>query len=132
MTISDEGLITKSESTRKITKSESQFTDNIKLLLAGTNEYERSNGLRTLIPEGTRLLSATVRNGVASLNFSEEFAYNPFGVEGYLGALMQVVYTATEFSTVKSVQFLIDGEKKEYLGNEGVWIGNPLTRNNFQ
>ena len=132
VTISHEGLITKSESTRKITKSESQFTDNIKLLLAGTNEYEHSNGLRTLIPEGTRLLSANVRNGVASLNFSEEFAYNPFGVEGYLGALMQVVYTATEFSTVKSVQFLIDGEKKEYLGNEGVWIGNPLTRNNFQ
>ena len=24
-----------------------------------------------------------------------------------------------------------DGEKKEYLGSEGVWIGTPLTRNNF-
>ena len=44
---------------------------------------------------------------------------------------MQIVYTATEFSTVKSVQFLIDGQKKEYLGSEGVWIGSPLSRTSF-
>jgi spore germination protein GerM len=45
---------------------------------------------------------------------------------------MQVVYTATAFSTVDSVQILIDGEKKEYLGSEGVWIGSPLARSSFR
>ena len=43
-------------------------------------------------------------------------------VEGYVNQLMQIVYTATSFSTVNSVQFLIEGEKREYLGSEGQWI----------
>ena len=43
---------------------------------------------------------------------------------------MQIVYTATEYSTVNSVQILIDGQKKEYL-SEGVWIGSPLSRSSF-
>nr|WP_257225304.1 GerMN domain-containing protein [Treponema parvum] len=52
-------------------------------------------------------------------------------MEGYLGQLMQIVYTATSFSTVDSVQFLIEGQKKDYLGSEGVWIGSPLARSSF-
>ena len=85
----------------------------------------------SLIPEGTRLLGASVKNGVATLNFSEEFEFNPVGVEGYIAQLTQLVFTATEFSTVKSVQFLIEGEKKDYLGSEGQWIGSPLARSSF-
>ena len=65
------------------------------------------------------------------LNFNENFEFNSVGVEGCITQLMQIVYTATDFSTVKSVQFLVEGEKKEYLGTEGQWIGSPLSRNNF-
>ena len=81
--------------------------------------------------DGTRLLGASVRNGVATLNFSSEFEFNRYGIEGLRGQLQQIVYTATAFQTVESVQFLIDGEKKEYLGSEGVWIGTPLRRSSF-
>ena len=84
----------------------------------------------TLIPSGTKLLSAKVTDGVAYLNFNENFERNPDGVEGYIYSLMQVVYTATSFSTVKSVQFLIEGQKKDYLG-DGQWIGSPLSRYSF-
>jgi spore germination protein GerM len=86
----------------------------------------------SLIPKGTKLLGVTVKDGVALLNFSEDFEYNTYGVEGYLGQLMQIVYTATSFSTVSSVQFLLEGQKKEYLGSEGVWIGSPLARSTFR
>ena len=86
---------------------------------------------QSLIPAGTKLLSIKIQSGVAYLDFSEDFEINPFGVEGYNAQLMQIVYTATSFSTVKSVQFLIEGEKKEYLGSEGQWIGSPLSRNAF-
>ena len=85
----------------------------------------------SLIPEGTKLLGAKVQNGIAYLDFSENFEFNSYGVEGYNGQLMQIVYTATNFSTVKSVQFLIEGKKKEYLGSEGQWIGSPLSRSAF-
>ena len=67
-----------------------------------------------------------------NLNFNDEFEFNTIGVEGYLGQLMQIVYTATAFPTVDSVQILISGEKKDYLGSEGVWIGSPLARSSFR
>lgn len=86
----------------------------------------------SLIPEGTKLLSATITDKTAYLNFSEEFQYNKYGVEGYLGQLMQIVYTATSFSSIESVQFLINGQKETYLGGEGVWIGSPLPRSTFK
>ena len=131
VSIDNDGSVSRKQISRTITKNDSPLTGNIQLLLSGPNASERSKGCRSLIPDGTRLLSASVRDGVALLNFSEEFEYNRVGVEGYLGQLMQIVYTATEFSTVNSVQFLIDGQKKEYLGSEGVWIGSPLSRSSF-
>jgi spore germination protein GerM len=131
VSIDNDGSVSRKQISRTVTKNDSPLTGNIQLLLAGPTASERSKGCRSLIPDGTRLLSASVRDGVASLNFSEEFEYNRVGVEGYLGQLMQIVYTATEFSTVSSVQFLIDGQKKEYLGSEGVWIGSPLSRSSF-
>ena len=62
---------------------------------------------------------------------SEDFEFNTLGAEGYMGQLMQIVYTASNFSTVKSVQFLVEGEKKDYLGSGGQWIGSPLSKNSF-
>ena len=132
VTIDGDGSVSRKEIARTVVKSNSPLTGNIRLLLTGPSQLERSKGCQTLIPDGTRLLSATVTNGTAFLSFSEEFEYNRFGVEGYLGQLMQIVYTATEFSTVNSVQVLIDGQKKEYLGSEGVWIGSPLSRASFK
>jgi germination protein M len=130
--IDGDGSVNRKIATRQMTKSDAPLSDIVKSLLAGPLYAEQSKGCMTLIPEGTRLLSATVRDGVAYLSFSEEFEFNKVGVEGYLAQLMQIVYTATQFSSVKSVQFLIDGQKKEYLGSEGVWIGSPLTQSTFK
>jgi spore germination protein GerM len=49
------------------------------------------------------------------------------GLEGLLAQLQQVVRTATQFSTVDAVQILIEGQNEEYLGGDGVYIGEPLT-----
>ena len=68
----------------------------------------------------------------SSIETSESFSFNKYGVQGYLGQLMQIVYTATSFSTIDNVQFLIEGQKLEYLGGEGVWIGSPLSRISFK
>ena len=64
-------------------------------------------------------------------NHEENFLFNKYGVEGIYGQLMQVVYTATAFSNIDSVQFLIEGAKQEYLG-EGVYVGAPLPRSVFR
>ena len=129
--IDPDGKVIRREVVREIQQSDSPLSETLKALFAGPTEAEQKKGLRSLVPKGTRLLSATVKDGVAILNLSEEFQFNQFGIEGYLGQLAQIVYTATSYPTVTSVQFLIEGQRHEYLGAEGVWIGTPLSRDKF-
>ena len=130
--IDSDGSISRKIIKRSVPKTDSPLTTAIKEVLSGpktTNAEERN--CISLIPAGTKLLGARVSDGVAYLDFSENFEINTYGIEGYNGQLMQLVYTATSFATVNSVQFLIEGQKKEYLGSEGQWIGSPLSRNSF-
>ena len=126
--IDSDGSIVRKPVVKTVPKTDSPLTDAIKNLLAGPDVSDK---VRTLIPSGTKLIGASVKNGVATLNFNEAFVFNQnFGNDGYSAQLQQIVYTATEFSTVNSVQFLIEGEKKDFLV-EGLWIGSPLSRANF-
>ncbi len=127
-----DGSVSRKEIVRQLPKTNSPLSASINSLLAGPNTGDTNENCMTLIPSGTRLLSATIKDKVATLNFSQEFEFNPYGVEGYLAQLMQVVYTASAFPTVESVQFIIEGQKKEYLGSEGVWIGTPLSVASFK
>ena len=130
--IDGDGAVVRQVIKRQVAKSDSPLTTAINLLLQvpdTTKAAERN--CMILIPAGTKLLSAKVQGGVAYLNFNEAFEINTYGVEGYIHQLEQIVFTATAFSTVNSVQFLIEGEKRDYLGSEGQWIGSPLSRSSF-
>ena len=117
---------------RPVYFQDSPLTETLANLLKGLSVSEINQGLLSLIPGDTRLLSVSVVEGTAFLNFSEEFLFNSFGREGYTAQLQQIVYTATEFSTVKRVQVLINGEKRDYMGSEGgIFLGAPLTRDSF-
>lgn len=129
--ISGDGSVIRKEVVRQIPKTNTPLTAAINALLAGPNISELEKDYMSLIPEGTKLLGASVNNGVATINFSENFLFNKYGVEGIYGQLMQVVYTATAFSNIDSVQFLIEGAKQDYLG-EGVYVGAPLPRSIFR
>jgi spore germination protein GerM len=129
--IDDDGIIVRQEAKRQIPVSDSPLLDSLSALLKGPSEDEIRKKLISLIPDGTKLLSAQVRGSTAYLNFNEAFMYNHYGIEGYAGQLKQIVYTATSFPTVQDVQILIEGEKHDYLGGEGVYIGKPLSRNSF-
>ncbi len=129
--IDEDGVISRHEVTRVIPASDAPLSDALAALLKGPSEEELRRNLISLIPQGTVLLSAQVRGSTAVLNFNEAFMYNRYGVEGYAGQLKQIVYTATAFSTVHDVQILIEGQKHDYLGGEGVYIGAPLSRNSF-
>ena len=120
MYIDSSGNLIRKETARLIPATNSPLTASLQTLLAGTNIEEESKGYISLIPEGTVLLSATVKNKVAYLSFNDAFQWNKYGVEGYIGQLIQIVHTATAFQTVDSVQFLIEGLKQDYLGSEGV------------
>ncbi|GHT59761.1 hypothetical protein FACS1894109_16280 [Spirochaetia bacterium] len=121
------GTVLRTKVTRKLPESDSPMVDSLQALLAGPTAEEQRRGMMSLIPGGVKILSATVRGSTAYISFNEEFQYNTYGVEGYVSQLRQVVWTATEFPTVKDVQILIEGRRIDYLG-EGIWIGSPLGR----
>ena len=122
-----DGTILRVKANRKLPVSDSPMKDVIQALITGPSSEEKNRGLISLVPPAAKILSATVRGDTAYISFSEDFQYNTYGVEGYAGQVRQVVFTATEFPNVKSVQILIEGRRVDYLG-EGVWIGSPLSR----
>jgi len=131
MQLTEDGSLIRTKVNRSIKVSDSPLFDVLQSLLAGPTETEKKRGLISVIPPGSRLLSATVKNGIAYLNFNDAFQFNSYGVEGYTAQLKQVVWTATEFSTVQGVQILIEGKSLMYLGGEGIRVDRPLTRESF-
>ncbi len=126
---SDQGYVLQAVN-RTITYQDSILTQTLSILMYGPNGSEINSELATLIQPQTKLLSVSVKDGVAYLNFNEDFMYHEFGQEGFITQLKQFVFTATEFATVDSVQFLIEGKKVDYTP-ESVEIGKPFTRNSF-
>jgi germination protein M len=125
--VSDDGRILAEPVTRTIRYDSGPLTGVVNALIAGPSAEDLNNGLLSLVPQGTELLSARVASGVAFLSFNEDFRFNSMGLEGLLAQLQQVVLTATEFETVDAVQILIDGRTVDYLGGDGVYVGSPLT-----
>ena len=129
--INDNGTTQLRKTTRSIKFTDSPLTSTIVSLLGGASSAEINNNYISLIPENTKLNRLWITEGTAYLDFNENFLFNSFGREGYIGQLKQIVYSATEFSTVKRIQILIDGKTLNYMGAEGIFIGKPLTRDSF-
>jgi hypothetical protein len=127
MRLDNDGMVLRMRVTRASPVSDSPMTDALRLLLEGPSPEEQRQGLVSFIPPETKLLSVMVRGTTAYINLNQEFLFSTFGVEGYAAQLRQIVWTATEFSTVKDVQILIEGKRMDYLG-ESILIGSPISR----
>jgi len=76
---------------------------------------ENSNLVKT-IPEGTKLLSLQVVDGIAYVNFSKEFKNNHWGGSaGETHTIFSVVNTLAKIEGIDKVQFLLEGEKLDSL-----------------
>lgn len=116
MQLAEDGSLVRAKVSRAIKVSDSPLYDVLQSLLAGPTETEKKRGLISVIPPNSRLLSTTVKDGIAYLNFNDAFQFNTYGVEGYTAQLKQIVWTATEFTTVQGIQILIEGKSPVYLG----------------
>jgi hypothetical protein len=124
---------------REVEETDAVATAALEELLAGpTDEEEVQFGFATAIPDGVELESVTVGGGVARVELSEDLAPE---------ALSQVVYTASQFPTVDSVE--VSGESytqgdfedltPAILVESPLWfeeVGNPVratgTANTFE
>jgi germination protein M len=83
------------------------------------------------IPAGTKLLGLTIRDGVATVDLSGEFASGG-GSASSQYRLAQVVYTLTQFPTVSSVRFMVDGDVVTVFGSEGLVLDGPHARDDYE
>lgn len=93
-------------------------------LLRGPYDKE----LRNAIPEGTELISLNVKDGVCTVNLSEEFYNNrPETAREERLAIYSVVNSLTSLGTVNSVLILIDGQTCDRYVYRS--LAEPLSRN---
>jgi len=93
---------------REIPATKSVATAAMNALLAGPNLIEGRNQITSSVPDGTQLLGLTIDGGVATVDLSGEFASGGGG-DAYQQRLGQVVYTLTQFPSLKGVNLRIDG-----------------------
>ena len=103
----------------------------MKALLAGPTRVESGDRqISTAIPDGTTLLAISAKNGVATVDLSTEYDSGG-GSASMQYRLAQVVYTLTQFATIKSVVFQIDGETVTVFGSEGIVLDGPVGRADY-
>jgi len=66
-------------------------------------------GLKPSLPAGTQIIGMTIRDGLAKVDFNENFLNNDSKIAEY-NAIQSVVYTLGEFPTVDRVQILVNGK----------------------
>ncbi|MFL5673390.1 MAG: GerMN domain-containing protein [Chloroflexota bacterium] len=116
---------------REVPKSTAVAAASMKALLAGPTASESGDRrISTAIPEGTTLKSISAKNGVATVDLSTEFDSGG-GSASMQYRLAQVVYTLTQFGTIKSVVFQIDGETVTVFGSEGIVLDGPVGRADY-
>lgn len=110
--------------------TEAVASEAIRELLDGPAEgFEQDLGWMSAIPDGTTLNGINVEDGTATIDLSSEFESGG-GTLSVTARVAQVVFTLTQFPTVDSVDFQIDGQAVDFLTGEG-FQAQGLTRDDF-
>lgn len=97
----------------------------INLLISGP----KNEKLLKLIPDGTSLIKAELKDDILFLDFSSEFVKEQnLGKEQEELIIKSIVNTVTELTEVNKVMFLIDGEKDKGFSDDGVTFNKEFIR----
>ena len=120
----DNGMKLVAETRTVETTQDGKYKVAMESLLSGT----QAKGVVTIIPKKAKLKSVAVKDGIATVDFSEDlvknFAGGSTGEEMLVGS---IVNTLTEFPEVKSVQILLEGKKVDSLAGH-LDTSKPLKR----
>lgn len=96
------------------------------LTINNQNQIKIREGFRAIIPEGTKLLSLTIKDDLAILDFSKEI----LNIEETLEEKMieAIIYSITSLPDIKSVTIQVKGEVLKYLPHSKKKIDEILDR----
>ncbi|MDS1029118.1 GerMN domain-containing protein [Bacillota bacterium LX-D] len=90
---------------------------------------DKDQNIEAIAPQGTKLLSFKITNGIATVNLNRAFMENMnAGSNMEELILASIVNTLTEFTDIKKVQILIEGQVVDSIGGH-VETSLPLERN---
>ena len=101
----------------------------IQSLISGPTAYEKSKGVYSEIPAGTRVISINETADKIVINLNSAFE-NVGGTDSLYKRLYQLIKTAKR-NTNKPVYLYIEGNKAEVIGGEGIMITQPLNENSL-
>jgi spore germination protein GerM len=101
-------------------------------LLKGPDTEEKAKDIMSCIPAKVYLIDMRHDGSTLTLNFNSAFESNPYGPNGLKVQIYQIIYTATQFPDVHTVNIHINGQAKEVIGGDGTVINRAFTRNNIQ
>jgi spore germination protein GerM len=101
------------------------YTALIGMLLEGP----KSLNLKTIIPDGTKVLGATLSGNCVTVNLSKEFVEQaPEDVNKKCDMIYTIVNTLTELKEVESVKFLIEGESTNGFEEDSISLKNEYVK----
>jgi hypothetical protein len=115
---------------REVPGTKAVATAAMNVLLAGPTSAEGGASISTAVPDGSQLLGIAISSGVATVNLSSEFESGG-GSASVLTRLGQVVYTLTQFPSVKSVLFQIESKPANVFSSEGIVLDKPVGRADY-
>lgn len=117
---------------RDVPRTPAVGTAAVNQLLAGPTAAESAlRVITSAVPAGSRLLGLTIESGVATVDLSSEFESGG-GSMSISVRLAQVVYTLTQFPTVQSVLFEIEGRPVTVFSSEGLILDGPVGRADYE
>ena len=101
----------------------------IQALISGPTTYEKSKGVYSEIPAGTRVISINESSDKVVINLNSAFE-NGGGTDSLYKRLYKLIKTAKR-NTDKPVYLYIEGNKAEVIGGEGIMLTQPLNENSL-
>lgn len=96
----------------------------LELLKGPSAEELKGLKLHNEIPKGTKVLGVILDGNTIRVDLSKEFD-DGGGTLSMDMRLAQVVYTMTQYSTIESVEFYMEGKKVKVFGGEGIMLDGP-------
>ncbi len=109
------------------TDTKSMIKEMIKILTINTGEVIAiQKGFRAIIPEGTKLVSSDIKDGIVTLDFSKEFLSVDIKYEEKM--IEAIIYTLTTLKDVKGIKILVDSSPLSKLPKTNKKIEEILDR----